>query len=208
MTSYATVLLQGPITSLATWIYSLLQTNGVMGVYLDPVATTATDLYKATQMFGLRSSISLFQDVARYNDAGELARCAKSSLTSPGCVAINYELVGTTLFFAYFFAATNNADIYVDTVIEPWMLGIFYALYALLVLPSLFHDGFLFALMNILKPAQSIFMLYLPPMLENYLGFTNYNIPGATIPYFAMELIFTFIPHTLFLGTSAFAASV
>lgn len=181
-----------------------------MGAYLDPTVTVVSDLYKAVQMYGVRSSISLFQDVARYNDAGELARCAKEGLTSPGCVAVNYEVVGTALFFAYFFAATNTADVYVDTVIEPWILGIFYGLYVLLVLPSLFKDGILFALINIMKPAQSLFMLYTPYLLQTYIPslFTSYNLPASTIPYFIMEIIFTFIPHTLFLGTSAFAASV
>jgi hypothetical protein len=76
-----------------------------------------------------------------------------------------------------------------------------YFLYILYVLPGLFYEGFLFYIMEAFKPSTTIFMLYVPIIFENLLGFTGFDTAAATIPYFLLELGLTAIPQTAYLGS-------
>lgn len=76
-----------------------------------------------------------------------------------------------------FFAASHNrADPYVDEVIEPIMLGVSYLVYILYVSPSMFYNGVLFGLMEAAKPANSIFMMYLPMVLQGWFGLGDHEM--------------------------------
>lgn len=127
-------------------------------------------------MFGIRSSISLFQDVPRYNDALELSKCTATGVKSGHCSSVMYEIMGTTMVTLFFTASHNRADPYVDNVLEPILLGVTYFIYILYVSPSMFYNGVLFGLMEAAKPAHSIFMMYVPMVLQNWLGVSDHEM--------------------------------
>lgn len=183
-----------------------LLAQGFTADVVSVIMFIALNLHRASVMYGVRSSISVFQDVPRYNDAIKLAECTATSLQSKECVSVLYEFVGTSVISAFFITSANKADPFVDNVIEPAVLATFYGLYVLYTLPSWFHNGMLFGIMEAFKPANTIFMMYMPFMLQNWLGFTNFDTIPASLPYYGLELLLTTIPQSLFLGTSAFAA--
>ncbi|TNV77098.1 hypothetical protein FGO68_gene13452 [Halteria grandinella] len=146
-----------PSQSLSIYLQGLLAS--ILPVpFVDVIFHTFGMLNMVALMYGLRSSLSLFQDVPRYQDAIELEKCSKNGVQSGHCTSIKYEILGTTLI-------------------------------------TMFYNGVLFGLMEAAKPANSIFMMYLPMVLQGWFGLGDHEMFPVQIAYFGLELLLTGVPQ-------------
>lgn len=96
-------------------------------------------------------------------------------------------------------------DPFIDSILEPSIFAIFYGAYVAILLPTIPNYGFLFAIIQALKPLQTVWVLYLP-YLMSVAGLTDFVNSDILLTYFIMEAVVTIIPSMSFVGASAFAA--
>ena len=69
-----------------------------------------------------------------------MRNCQVTGIMSVGCIALTYELIGTTVMLAFSSLALTTVNPFVDNVIEPIMHVVFYLIYVVFIaLPSGFE---------------------------------------------------------------------